>query len=93
VGLEVEFNGAAAGHADVAFEAPVDEAWLRGGGGEEFLRKSDSLRFDATAADASAVPEFCDELNPPAQNDISRVGTPSTGNSIVPDLFTQYVDV
>ena len=53
VGLEVEFHGAAAGHADVAFEAPVDEAWRRGGGGEEFLCERDGLGFDAAAADGA----------------------------------------
>ena len=53
VGLEVEFHRAAAGHADVALEAPVDEAWRRGGGGEEFLRERDGLRFDAAAADGA----------------------------------------
>lgn len=35
VGLEVEFHGAAAGHADVALEGPVDEGGRGGGGGEE----------------------------------------------------------
>lgn len=55
VGLEVEFDGAAAGHADVALERPSDEA--RGGNflRKEILREREGLGFDAAAADGAGV--------------------------------------
>ena len=53
VGLEVEFHGAAASHADIGFKTPVDEARAGGAGGEELLREGDGLGFDAATADGA----------------------------------------
>lgn len=65
MGLEVEFDGAAAGHADVGFQRPRDEAGCGSGGaggGEELLGEVDGLGFDAAAADSAGVEAGgCDE--------------------------------